>query len=89
MLFLKLSLLRGTVWNAAFENLQPPYDYSAAQVGLLGIEMGLTPQKLTPIRSYLLLWNGTGNVDNRLLWLVYRDLRPFVRSLANDLGQAC
>ena len=89
MLFLKLSLLRGTVWNAAFYNLQPPYDYSAAQVGLLGIDMGLTPAKLTPIRNYLLLWNGTGNVDNRLLGLVYGDLRPFVRSLANDLGQAC
>ena len=89
MLFLKLSLLRGTVWNAAFYNLQPPYDYSAAQVGLLGIEMGLTPAKLTPIRNYLLLWNGTGEVDNLLLWLVYGDLRPFVRSLANDLGQAC
>ena len=87
--FLRLTLLQGTVWNAAFHNLQPPYDYSAGQLGLemLGIDYPIS--KLDTIDAYLDTWNIYGNVDNWQLQKVTAKLRPYLRTLAMDLGQAC
>ena len=87
--FLRLTLLQGTVWNAAFHNLQPPYDYSAGQLGLEMLEMDYPISKLGTIDAYLDTWNIYGNADNWQLQRVTAKLRPYLRTLANDLSQAC
>lgn len=89
MLFLRLTLLQGTVWNAAFHNLQPPYDYSAGQLGLEMLATGYPTSKLGVVDAYLDYWNAYGNVDNWILLGVTVELRPYLRTLAEDLGQAC
>lgn len=89
MVFLRLSLIQGTVWNAAQHNLQPPYDYSAAQLGLEMLSAGYPVSKLGVVDAYLDEWNRWGNLDNRELGKITAVLRPYVRTLANDLDQAC
>ena len=89
MVFLRLTLAQGTVWNVAQHNLQPPYDYSAGQLGLEMLNMGYPISKLGSIDTYLDHWNIYGTVDNWQLQEVAVKLRPYLRSLAQDLGQAC
>lgn len=88
-LFWRLTLLQGTVWNIAFASLEPPYDYSAGQLGLHLLAMGYPLTKLDQLTDYLTLWDRTRNLDNVKLQRVVADLRPLLRLVAAELAGAC